>query len=322
MVSKSGYMPTVRRQNLPRAAKMFKQNSPMNGPNGLNAMFNASQIPDNPGYMDFNNPTPPIAAPNSGINKKMTHATGGRPQRNMMPPPRNIGEPHRNNWSVGRNGRGGAPMRHNHPKFGGGGGGNRQFNGMNMPRRPMPPIPPMPMRGPMPPIPIDPMANHFNVIPPMMRNNMVGVRPGPPLPPIPPPMMRRSRNAPPPPMRRGNNAIAPSRIIKHRRNGKPIKAAAAAASVTKSDVPSKKTLKEIINQYPLDKPWVTEEIRQEHNKKENIENRLKGKKNDELFAAFKVQRDKFVALYEAARTKHLEDTKSKDNETEPDKKNR
>lgn len=317
MVSKSGFMPNVRRQNLPRAAKMFKQNSPMNGPNGLNAIFNASQIPDNPGYMDFNNPTPPNPAPNAGIVKKLPR---GRPQRNMMPPPRNIVEPHRNNnWAGGRNARGG-PMRNNHPKFGGG-IGNRQFNGMNMPRRPMPPIPPIPMRGPMPPIPIDPMANHMNPMPPMLRNNMVGLRSGPPLPPIPPPMMRRTRNAPPPIVRRGGagpaNAIAPSRIIKHRRNGKSAK---STGIPPKNEVPSKKTLKEIISQYPLDKPWVTDEIREEHTKKEEIENKLKGKKNDELFAAFKVQRDKFVALYEAARIKHLGETKSKDNETEPDKK--
>lgn len=307
MVSKSGFMPNVRRQHLPRAAKMFKQNLPLNGPSGLNVLFNASQIPDNPGYMDFNNPTPPIAAPNSGINKKMTHPTGGgRPQRNM-PPSRNIVETHRSNWVGARNGRG-APIRHNHPKFGGrGGGGNRQFNGMDMPRRPMPPIPPMPMRGPMPPIPLDPMGMG-PVLPPVIRNSMVGIRPGPPMPPIPPPMMRRSRNAPPPPIRRPNNAVVPSRIMKHKRNSKPIKASSAPI---KSDVPSKKTLKEIINQYPLDKPWVTDEIRQEHTKKEDIENKLKGKKNDELFAAFKVQRDKFVALYEAARNKHLEDAKSK-----------
>lgn len=325
MVSKSGFM-NVRRQNLPRAAKMFKQNSPMNIPNGFNPMFNASQIPDNPGYMDFNNPTPPPIPPINTVanNKKITRAVvsgggGGRPQRNMMPPPRNIAEPHRNNWG-GRNARGG-PIRPNHPKFGGG-AGNRQFNGMNMPRRPMPPIPPIPMRGPMPPIPpIDPMCNHLGPMPPMMRNGMVGVRPGPPMPPIPPPMMRRPRNGMlPPAMRRGNNPNAGKIIIKHKRNGnKPNKAASTLAQI---DVPSKKTLKEIINQYPLDKPWVTEEIRQEHAKKEEIENKLKGKKNDELFAAFKIQRDKFVALYETARNKHLEETKSKDNEPEPDKTNR
>lgn len=318
MVSKSGFMPNVRRQNLPRAAKMYKQNSAMNVPNGISAMFNASQIPDNPGYMDFNNPTPPVAAPsssnNSNTNKKMTHPAG-RPQRSMMPLPRNMAESHRNNWGGGRNGRGG-PIRQNNLKF-----GNRQFNGMNMPRRPMPPIPPMPMRGPMPPMPpIDPIVNHMGPLPPIMRNNMVGVRPGPPMPPIPPPMMRRSRNGMPAPnMRRPNYGVA-SRVIKNPRKGnKPNK---ATAVIAKNEVPSKKTLKEIINQYPLDKPWVTDDIRQEHTKKEEIENKLKGKKNDELFAAFKVQRDKFVAMYEAARIKHLEDTKVKDNETEQDKKNR
>lgn len=66
-----------------------------------------------------------------------------------------------------------------------------------------------------------------------------------------------------------------------------------------------KTLKHLINQYPIDKPWVTEDIRAEHAKKLDIENRLKGHKNDELFAQFRVQRDKFVTKYEAAREEYL-----------------
>lgn len=73
----------------------------------------------------------------------------------------------------------------------------------------------------------------------------------------------------------------------------------------KKSTTTKKTLSEIINQYPLDKPWVTEEIREEHKKKEDIENRLKGNKDDKLFAEFKVQRDKFVKMYETARLEFI-----------------
>lgn len=56
--------------------------------------------------------------------------------------------------------------------------------------------------------------------------------------------------------------------------------------------------------YPLDKPWVNDEIKAAHDKKVELANQLKGKKNDELFAEFKKQRDAFVTLYEAARTEH------------------
>lgn len=66
-----------------------------------------------------------------------------------------------------------------------------------------------------------------------------------------------------------------------------------------------KTLKTLMNQYPIDKPWVTESIRNEYNKKMDLEERLKGNKDDNLFAQFKVQRDKFVSIYELARDEYL-----------------
>lgn len=56
--------------------------------------------------------------------------------------------------------------------------------------------------------------------------------------------------------------------------------------------------------YPLDKPWVTDEIKAAHDKKVELSNQLKGKKDDELFAEFKKQRDAFVTQYEAARTEY------------------
>lgn len=59
------------------------------------------------------------------------------------------------------------------------------------------------------------------------------------------------------------------------------------------------------NKYVLEKPWVNDEIKEAHDKKVDLENQLKGKKNDEIFAEFKVQRDKFVALYDAAKAEYI-----------------
>lgn len=55
------------------------------------------------------------------------------------------------------------------------------------------------------------------------------------------------------------------------------------------------------DRYQINKPWVTDEIRAAHEKKVELANQLKGNKNDELFAEFKVKRDEFVKLYDAAR---------------------
>lgn len=58
------------------------------------------------------------------------------------------------------------------------------------------------------------------------------------------------------------------------------------------------------DRYQLTKPWVTDEIKAAHEKKVELANKLKGNKNDELFAEFKVKRDEFVKLYDAARTEY------------------
>jgi len=65
------------------------------------------------------------------------------------------------------------------------------------------------------------------------------------------------------------------------------------------------------DRYQLSKPWVTDEIKAAHEKKVELANKLKGNKNDELFAEFKVKRDEFVKLYDAARTEY---NKNKANE--------
>lgn len=58
------------------------------------------------------------------------------------------------------------------------------------------------------------------------------------------------------------------------------------------------------DRYQLSKPWVTDEIKAAHEKKVELANKLKGNKNDELFAEFKVKRDEFVKLYDAARIEY------------------
>lgn len=144
-----------------------------------------------------------------------------------------------------------------------------------MPRL-MPPMPPM--RGPM----MNPMGR---MMPPPLRGRPDG-----------------------PPMRRLPNGKLPSggRVGKGIKgvpkgtmpNGKPLKA--PVGKKVKPKVPGKPK-----EEYPLDKPWVTEEMKAEHEKKCELAERLKGRKDDALFAQFKEQRDKFVKMYDAARLEFI-----------------
>lgn len=63
------------------------------------------------------------------------------------------------------------------------------------------------------------------------------------------------------------------------------------------------------DKYSLDAPFVTNEMKIEHEKKEKILEQLRGKKDDVLFAVFKEQRDKFAKLYDDAKAVHLEKKK-------------
>ncbi|XP_030379658.1 DNA-binding protein K10 [Scaptodrosophila lebanonensis] len=183
---------------------------------------------------------------------------------------------------------------------------------------PMPPFPPMPfqpqmpsMRGPMPPMGGGGPMPHF------MRRNGRGAGPGPgPMPPMMGPHIGMGigprmppRGMPlngPPPFNMGGPGNMGVMHMNGNTNGGKIKK--PNAKLVKQAVKGKstiKTLKNLVNQYPIDKPWVTDEIRAEHAIKTDIEKRLQGHKDDELFAQFKVQRDKFVSLYEAAREEYL-----------------
>ncbi|XP_067637946.1 DNA-binding protein K10 [Eurosta solidaginis] len=291
-------------------------------------MFNASQIPDNPGYMDFTNPSPSGGGGNgmgqmqqkkkNNKNKqkgKQQQAQFQHPQRNQQAQNNGVG-----NWNTNKGNQFQGPNMGNNNRFNNGnnGGGPRNFNNaglmQNGPNRgrgmgprsgpgprgnvgmpPMSPhgfqspmIPPMPPmgRGPMPPPPMGPQP------PPRFLRRSGRMGPMPPIPPQIPPMIppRMPRSMPPAPFNNAGKVKKP--------NTKVVKKVVKGKSTIK-------TLKNLVNQYPIEKPWVTAEIRAEHEKKIDIENRLKGNKNDELFAQFKLQRDKFVAMYETAREEYL-----------------
>lgn len=144
--------------------------------------------------------------------------------------------------------------------------------------RPMPPHLPPPINGRFrgPPHP-----------PPMLRPPIPMMPPHPPMGP-PPFLMGPPRGAPGPMRRNKNNR-------RNNRSKQGLRSNAGGANNRNRRIQ--------VNKYDINKPWVTDEIRQCFEKKVELENKLKGNKNDQLFAEFKVQRDKFVKMYEAS---HLE----------------
>lgn len=161
------------------------------------------------------------------------------------------------------------------------------------PRRMRPPAmgpPPIPMR-PMPPHLPPPINGRFRGPrpPPMLRppHPIMAMPPHPPMGP-PPFIMGPPRGAPGHPIRRNKN---------NRRNNR------AKQGLSNAGGGNNRNRRIQVNKYDINKPWVTDEIRQVFEKKVELENKLKGNKNDQLFAEFKVQRDKFVKMYEAS---HLE----------------
>lgn len=280
---------------------------------GIGAMFNSNQMLDNPGYMDFNEPV-------GGGNHMNT-----RPQTDMQAQRSPKSGNTRNQNSNKKN-------RSNNRRQGMDRGGRQPPPGWG----PMPPInagPMMPMMnnrghpgpfrgvpGPMPPFrggpgPIPPP--HM-MGPPMMPPPMSG-RFGP-RPPIPPPLMGRPPIGPRPPMGMGgpmppprlnsqrnstggvNNSVANRRNKLNRRKNKKNKSKKSTEAPANGSSPTtKKVAPKLQNQYELDKPWVNEEIKAAHAKKVELQEKLKGVKDDKLFEEFKVQREEFVKLYDAAK---------------------
>lgn len=279
------------------------------------AMFNPNQMLDNPGYMDFNEPIvggghhmnlrpqPPLPGPS--IRPLKGGARGPVNNSNKKNRPNN----RRQNMQRGQqppSGWGPMPLPNIAPII------PPMMNNRGPPGLFRGPMPPPRMMGPpmgRPPLPP-------GLIPPQI-NSRFGPRP-----PIPPPLMGRPPlGMPRPPLGmgvplplrqslpRGGGApgLSPIRRNKtNRRNNKKNKSKkGAGANVNGTQASNKKPLANKQNQYELDKPWVTDEIKAEHKKKEDLQNKLKGRKDDKLFEEFKVQREKFVKLYDAAKDEYV-----------------
>uniref|UniRef100_A0A1S4HD75 DNA-binding protein K10 n=1 Tax=Anopheles gambiae TaxID=7165 RepID=A0A1S4HD75_ANOGA len=316
---------------------MAKQYNPMSNMRNMNAMFNANQLGDDPGFVDFNDDSI-TAAPNG---------TGGPNAAGAATSNGLEGGGIKNGPFANGNRRMNPPMKRPMKNGGMPGMRNRMNGGANGMPSWGPPMPPPNMfpgppsagrRGPMNPPPIPPPVPpaHFRSGPGMrMRGPQngrfgVGGPPGPmslmnrPLPPPIPPMAGRpmpppmGRMMPPPlrhggldgPMRRNMNGGGMhargmgGKMGPFARNGMPPGGGTGVGPNGKRARP-KPTQPPNREEYPLDKPWVTEEIKAEHDKKADLANRLKGHRDDELFAQFKMQRDKFVKMYEAARLEYI-----------------
>jgi len=139
---------------------------------------------------------------------------------------------------------------------------------------------------------------------------------GPPMGPIPPQMNMRGGGGGPP-MRRPFPKCKNNNMKNNSQNRKN-------PNLTKVDKPkhrkpqnankkngNNRAKKRQRDPYSLDAPFVTDAIREEHKKKEDILESLKGKgKNDELFAKFKEQRDIFVKKYDEAKVTYQAEKKA------------
>ncbi|XP_053659609.1 DNA-binding protein K10 [Anopheles marshallii] len=311
---------------------MNKPYNPMNNMRSMSVMFNANQLGDDPGFVDFNDDSLTSTANGTGNNiggpkpSVSSVLDGGNKNgnRRMNPPPK---RPMKN----------GAPGMRN--RMNGGANGMLSW-GHQMPPPNMFPGPPAAnRRGHMNPPPIPPPIPpaHFRNGPGMRMRGPQGGRygtghPGPmsllsmnrPLPPPIPPMAGRSMPPPPPgmgrmmppplrhgldgPMRRNMNGNMHARgvggkMLPFPRNGMAPNGGAIGSNGkrTRARPPQHQSREE----YPLDKPWVTQDIKAEHDRKAELANRLKGHRDDVLFAQFKEQRDKFVKMYEAARLEYI-----------------
>lgn len=257
--------------------------------------FNAPQLNDqNSGYMDFssnnfNEPQQPVQ----------------RQQNNQK----------RNNQQQLNQNR-----RPNQKKnFQNGGGNNKNWN-------------PQQQRRGMPPMPMMNQPNQFSAppMPPMNQRpgpNFRNMRNGPnngPMPPFGMPMRPPMMGMPMPQMMRG-----PARRQfqqKFNQNNKQNQSRGKNPNLTKVDKPKNRKQPANMNKrnatggnkgkkkqrdpYSLEAPFVTDEIKAEHAKKEEILESMKGKgKNDELFAKFKEQREVFVKMYDEAKAAYQAEKK-------------
>ncbi|XP_050087977.1 transcription elongation regulator 1 [Anopheles aquasalis] len=306
-------------------------------------LYDANQLGDNPGFLDFNDDSISFSSSgNSGSNSSTANTAGGIT---------NGAEDSQNGPGINGNRRMKRPM-----KNGTGGGMRPRMNGPNW-GPPM--APPNSFAGPLqagrrgqmhPPAipPPPPPGGHFRNGGPGMGMRMRGPHNvrfggGPPRPmpllsmnaPLPPPVppMGGGQPMPPPPgmgrmlpppirphggmMRRQPNGLFPGpRMHAFARNG--MAPPNGSANGNRMGARAKPTQPNR-DPFALDKPWVTEQIKAEHDKKEELANRLKGHRDDALFAQFKEQRDKFVKMYESARLEFIGKQQSEHQQKDVDK---
>ncbi|GAB0086647.1 hypothetical protein DMENIID0001_007480 [Sergentomyia squamirostris] len=314
----------------------------------FNSNYNANQMMDNPGYMDFNEPAvrpPPMGGGGGGNNM------GNMPNKQQNKPGAMVQRKQNNNRQMMGNQQNNrrrqqTPQQRSQPGGGGMGGmsgGNMGGGGWGNQQSRMPQIPPNmnqrpgPFRGrPMPPrMPPHPMPSMPPFHPPPMNGRFMGFgpRPIPSGPPMPPPMGHQwpPMPRPPPPGAMGPprplmggprnvGNVGGNRMRRQQNNNKTQRKPTKNAK-GKVKLNAKKPNNQPQNQYPLDEPWVTQEIRDQHQKKQDLQNQLKGNRNDELFALFKSERDKFVSLYDAAKAEFNKNKNSQEKNVESDNAN-
>lgn len=265
------------------------QNGNANGGNGNSATtnFQTANGGNNPHNWNMRR-----AQTNDNSNNNMMQQNQQQPF-NPPPPLMNQRMPNFN-----RNMRGG-----NRGPFNGGGGG-----GPPMRRNfPMPPIPNgnfMPNgggNGPMPPMQFNRqmMRPRF----PNRNNNTAATnktRKNPNLSKVDKPKNRKQQNL----NKKNANAAAAAAGGTTAAAATTTTAAGTATGATKNR--NKVKRQQNRDQYPMTAAFVTDEIREEFEKKEKVLAELTGKgKNDELFAKFKEQRDIFVKMYDVAKAANL-----------------
>lgn len=203
------------------------------------------------------------------------------PQMNQRMPQANFrNNKNNNNNNNSNNMRNGGPPMNNFPPM----QGRRGPPQMNMPM-------PMPLAGP--PGPIPPSMNNNRRPPPMRRrfpkfNNNANNNGNP----IGNPVASNNQNRKNPNLTRVEKPKNRNQVNANRKNG------------------GNRSKKRQRDPYSLEAPFVTDEIKEEHKKKEDILESLKGKgKNDELFARFKEQRDVFVKKYDEAKDAYQREKK-------------
>ncbi|XP_058060658.1 DNA-binding protein K10 [Anopheles bellator] len=328
--NKRGFNQMANRQRFkPGSGK--QQQLPMNVRNMGAMLFDANQLGDNPGFLDFNDDSTSFGMNGAGNsnNGDSTDLTGdmngldssqnghnGNGNRRMNP---SLKRPLKNTGNTGMR-----PRMNN--------GTNRAGNWVG-PMGPPNVFSGPPRRGPMHAPPVSPPSFRGSGHSMGMRmrgpqNNRFGCGPPGPMsllsmnpaipPPIPPmggqpmaPPLGMGRMMHPPhrhdgPMRRYGNGHFQARGMGPRMNNFVRDGARPNATFpmgANGNRPHPKQSNK--EEYPLDKAWVTDEIRVEHQKKTDLVNRLKGHRDDALFAQFKVQRDKFVKMYETARLEFI-----------------